>query len=152
VVNIGSLSGLLAAPFMGPYCASKAALESLSDSLRMELAPFGVEVSVVEPGPTQSLVWKKSVAARPKLRKASPASARAAYEKSWTRFDALVQSAADRAGPVARVTDAVLDALTAAEPKTRYVLDDGQSLRLAALPDRERDAKLLSGFGLPGRK
>ncbi|WP_071871146.1 SDR family oxidoreductase [Atopomonas hussainii] len=54
VVNIGSVSGVLTTPFAGAYCASKAALHSLSDALRMELAPFGVQVITVQPGAIQS--------------------------------------------------------------------------------------------------
>lgn len=50
VVNIGSVSGVLTTPFAGVYCASKAALHSLSDALRMELAPLGVRVLTVQPG------------------------------------------------------------------------------------------------------
>lgn len=54
VVNIGSVSGVLTTPFAGAYCASKAALHSLSDAMRMELAPFGVQVITVQPGAIQS--------------------------------------------------------------------------------------------------
>jgi short-subunit dehydrogenase len=50
VVNIGSVSGVLTTPFGGAYCASKAAVSSLSDALRMELAPFGMRVMEVQPG------------------------------------------------------------------------------------------------------
>lgn len=50
VVNIGSVSALLVTPFAGAYCASKAALHALSDALRMELAPFSIEVMEVQPG------------------------------------------------------------------------------------------------------
>lgn len=50
VVNMGSLSGRLAAPFVGPYAASKFALEALTDALRLEVRPFGIEVAIVEPG------------------------------------------------------------------------------------------------------
>lgn len=50
IVNIGSVSGVLTTPFAGVYCASKAALHSLSDALRMELAPFDVRVLTVQPG------------------------------------------------------------------------------------------------------
>ncbi|MBW2270957.1 MAG: SDR family NAD(P)-dependent oxidoreductase, partial [Deltaproteobacteria bacterium] len=49
IVNLSSLSGLLAVPFLGPYNASKAAIESLSDTLRRELHPFGVDVVVIQP-------------------------------------------------------------------------------------------------------
>jgi NAD(P)-dependent dehydrogenase (short-subunit alcohol dehydrogenase family) len=50
VVNIGSVSGVLATPFAGAYCASKAAVHALSDALRLELAPFGVRLMEVQPG------------------------------------------------------------------------------------------------------
>jgi NAD(P)-dependent dehydrogenase (short-subunit alcohol dehydrogenase family) len=54
IVNMSSVSGITATPFAGPYCASKAAVNLLSDSLRMELAPFGVKVITVQPGAIQS--------------------------------------------------------------------------------------------------
>jgi NAD(P)-dependent dehydrogenase (short-subunit alcohol dehydrogenase family) len=50
VVNIGSVSGILATPFAGAYCASKAAVHALSDALRLELAPFSIELMEVQPG------------------------------------------------------------------------------------------------------
>ncbi|MBC3500538.1 SDR family oxidoreductase [Pseudomonas sp. SWRI59] len=50
VVNIGSVSGVLVTPFAGAYCASKAAVNALSDALRLELAPFGIRVMEVQPG------------------------------------------------------------------------------------------------------
>ena len=50
VINIGSVSGVLVTPFAGAYCASKAAVHALSDALRMELAPFAIEVMEVQPG------------------------------------------------------------------------------------------------------
>ena len=54
IVNISSVSGVLSTPFAGAYCASKAALNALSDSLRMEVAPFGIEVVTVQPGGIES--------------------------------------------------------------------------------------------------
>lgn len=54
IVNISSVSGVLPTPFAGAYCASKAAVNALSDALRMELAPFGVDVITVQPGGIRS--------------------------------------------------------------------------------------------------
>lgn len=54
IVNLGSVSGILTTPFAGAYCASKAALHTISEALRMELAPFGFQVVTVQPGGIQS--------------------------------------------------------------------------------------------------
>src|SRR5690606_26646729 len=54
VINIGSISSVLITPFAGAYCASKAAVHALSGALRMELAPFGIEVMEVQPGAIES--------------------------------------------------------------------------------------------------
>ena len=54
IVNIGSISGLVPTPFAGAYCASKSALHALTETLRMELAPFGLQVVLVQPGAVQS--------------------------------------------------------------------------------------------------
>lgn len=60
IVNIGSVSGVLTTPFSGAYCASKAALHALSDALRMELAPFGINVITVQPGGVRSQFGQKA--------------------------------------------------------------------------------------------
>ena len=60
VVNIGSVSGVLVTPFAGAYCASKAAVHALSDALRLELAPFGVQVMEVQPGAIASSFAKNA--------------------------------------------------------------------------------------------
>ncbi|MEM9153290.1 MAG: SDR family NAD(P)-dependent oxidoreductase, partial [Cyanobacteria bacterium P01_F01_bin.3] len=54
IVNIGSVSGIVTTPFAGAYCASKAALHSLSEALRLELSPFGITVVTVQPGAIRS--------------------------------------------------------------------------------------------------
>ncbi len=54
IINIGSISGIATSPFSGAYCASKAALHSLSDALRMELDIFGIHVMTVQPGKIQT--------------------------------------------------------------------------------------------------
>ncbi|MFM9718740.1 SDR family NAD(P)-dependent oxidoreductase, partial [Streptomyces galilaeus] len=60
-MNVSSVAGWVALPFMGPYCASKFALEAYSDALRLELRPWGVPVSVIEPGSIATPIWEKSI-------------------------------------------------------------------------------------------
>lgn len=92
IVNVGSVSGITPTPFSGAYCASKAALHSLSDALRMELLPFGVKVIILLPGGIKSQFaeragleaeqaaekfriyapFKESVAQRAKMSQTSP--------------------------------------------------------------------------------
>ena len=54
IINVSSTAGRVTVPLSGAYCASKYAVESLSDALRLELAPFGIEVVLVEPGPIRT--------------------------------------------------------------------------------------------------
>ena len=62
IVNIGSVSGVMTTPFAGAYCASKAAVHALSDAMRMELAPLGVQVITVQPGGIRSDFGKNASA------------------------------------------------------------------------------------------
>lgn len=60
IINISSGSGRVTRPFMGPYSASKYALESISDGFRRELLDFGIKVTIIEPGPIKSEIWNKA--------------------------------------------------------------------------------------------
>lgn len=79
IVNLGSLSGLLALPFLGPYAASKFALEAWSDVLRRELYPFGVHVTVVQPGAIRTSLWDEAAAIDLSVYDGSP------YQKALAR-------------------------------------------------------------------
>ena len=59
IINISSVSGRRANPFVAPYCASKFAVEAFSDSLRRELLIYGVDVILIEPGPIKTAIWDK---------------------------------------------------------------------------------------------
>ena len=60
IYNVSSVAGKIAQPFMGPYCASKHAVEALSESLRIELMPFGIDVVVLGPGVVRTPIWDKA--------------------------------------------------------------------------------------------
>ncbi len=143
VVNMSSISGRFALPMLGPYAASKFALEAISDSLRREVGPLGVHVACVEPGAIATPVWQKSRSAGEQLLAEMPADAR-------RRYEALIGAARrqaermEREGlPPAAVADVVGHAVTARRPRTRYVV--GRDARVRAvvarlLPDRALDA------------
>ena len=72
IVNMSSVSGLISYPFVGPYSASKFALEAISDSLRIELHPWGITVSLIEPGDVATPIWEKSLTMVDKMVKRWP--------------------------------------------------------------------------------
>jgi NAD(P)-dependent dehydrogenase (short-subunit alcohol dehydrogenase family) len=116
IINMSSVSGLVASPFLGPYSASKFAVEALSDSLRREVAAQGVKVVVIEPGPIQTPIWDKGLAAGQGPLELG------VYEKAVQRFEKMVSKIAARAIPAKTVADAVLDAIVSKNPPTRRVI------------------------------
>jgi len=116
IVNMSSIAGLGALPFMGPYAASKFALEALSDSLRRELLPFGVRVIVIEPGSFKTAIWSKVEAMDLRRYAGTP------YESVLDRFRRAVLRGAERAPPPDKVVRAVGRALTARRPPLRVIV------------------------------
>jgi len=135
IVNISSVAGRGALPFMGPYAASKFALEGASDSLRRELLPFGVRVIVVQPGSVQSRIWEKVERWDLSRYRGTP------YERVLERFRDLALRSGQRGLPAERVAHAVAKALTARRPPLRIlVVESALGYRLMELlPDRLMD-------------
>jgi NAD(P)-dependent dehydrogenase (short-subunit alcohol dehydrogenase family) len=137
IVIVGSIAGKSALPFLGAYAMSKHALEAMADSLRLELAPDGVHVALVEPGTIATPIWSKpqeNVDALPED----------AITRYGRRIEALRAAAAGRAAkaaPADKVADAIEHALTSDKPKTRYLVGRDARLRSSVekLPDRLRD-------------
>lgn len=146
IVHIGSISGRIASPFTGPYAASKHAVEALTDALRLELAPEGLHVSVVEPGQVRTPIWDKGLAGFAAIARRIPAEGLARYGTRLKVLEWMVRRAPRVAEPPEAVADAVIHALEAAEPKTRYVVGRDARVRLTLsqwLPDRLMDAMVL---------
>jgi NAD(P)-dependent dehydrogenase (short-subunit alcohol dehydrogenase family) len=146
IVNIGSVSGRVAAPLMGPYASSKFALGALNDALRLELYPWDIHVSIVEPGAIDTPIWDKSLSAADQMSQDLPAQAYDLYGSAMNKTQQTIADAASSAEPVEKVVDAVVHALTAKRPKTRYLV--GRSTWAAAfaakfLSDRIRDRVIL---------
>jgi len=142
IVNIGSVAGFMAMPGLGPYAMSKHAMEAFSDSLRRELRPWGIEVSLLRPGPIVTDIWKKGVSDAEALQRDLSSQALADYGPLLGALYRLGKQAERHASPPEVVTRAVVHAFTASSPKTRYLMGTSSGVRkwLARLPDRWLDA------------
>ncbi len=150
VVNVGSISGRVASPLLGAYTASKFAMEGLTDTLRRELRPWGIQVSIVEPGRVATPIWEKSLKAADELLRAVPRRAYELYGSAieGVRRDAL--EAARRSGSPENVARAVEHALTAKRPRSRYPVGPDAwlgALLVRILPDPLLD-RILSAYGV----
>jgi NAD(P)-dependent dehydrogenase (short-subunit alcohol dehydrogenase family) len=160
IVNISSISGRVAAPYVGAYAASKHALEAMSDSLRVELRNLGVKVSLVEPGDVDTPIWQKSRELADQLRDrmleevgegSVSEEVRENYAKDIKAMRAATAKFADKAMPVDRVVRAVVHAVCARRPKTRYPLGAktlGTVFVLRFLPDKIRDWIVCRNLGM----
>lgn len=139
VVNVSSVSGRNSLPMLGPYCASKFALEALSDALRLELAPSGVQVVVIQPGKVDTAIWQRSHAAAEALWRSFP-------REDRRRYQAAKEAVARLAGQGRRaasrdVARAIVRALSTRRPRARYVVgwDARLGIAFSHLPDAWRD-------------
>jgi NAD(P)-dependent dehydrogenase (short-subunit alcohol dehydrogenase family) len=155
IVNVGSIAGRSALPFLGAYAASKHALEAVTDALRVELRPFGIEVTVIEPGTIATPIWRKGGERFQELAAELPAALGELYGARMAAFRDAAAAAGQRAEPADDVAIVIERALTAERPKARYVV--GRDARRRAfverLPSRLRDRVyehvLLRGQGTP---
>lgn len=141
LVNVGSIAGRSALPFLGPYAASKHALEATTDAFRIELRPFGIEVSIVEPGTIATPIWTKGGETFQRIAESLPEGAIEPYAARIGAFRAAAAAAGRRGEPAEEVAKAIEHALTAAKPRTRYVVGRDAKRRawIERLPDRWRD-------------
>lgn len=138
IVNISSVSGRIASPFMAPYSASKFALEAISDCMRREFYPFGIDVIVIQPGIVNTAIWKKGAA-----HDLAPVRS-TVYEKVLTRMRDHAASVDERAISPSRVSRAILHALTARRPAARIPVVPNRLLYMLRswVPDRVRDRRI----------
>jgi NAD(P)-dependent dehydrogenase (short-subunit alcohol dehydrogenase family) len=149
IVNISSMGGRIHTPLGGWYHATKFALEGLSDCLRLELKPFGIDVVLVEPGGIRT-EWGGIAAGR--LRETSGQGPYAGQARAMARtLDGEVN--ARFVSPPSVVADAVARAVTARRPRTRYVVGTGARPLIVLrelLPDRAFDTLMRVANRLPG--
>jgi NAD(P)-dependent dehydrogenase (short-subunit alcohol dehydrogenase family) len=145
VINVGSVVGLLATPFAAAYCASKSAVHMLSEVLRMELAPFGIRVVVVQPGGVKSSI---AVSGSRDLERYSQASSR--YQPAYDGIVKRANASQDKpmlAEDFAR--ELIAQAFVAQPPRVIRLGTGSDTLpKLAELPGEERDKLMHAIYGL----
>ena len=156
IIMISSLAGIIAGPMTSTYAASKRALESYSDSLRRELAPFQISVSVIEPGYIQSNIIINSNNNSNGKHESNTMSSPSAGDDSYDRYVAMQKAVAegDKNGvengdPPIVSSEAIYDAIISTKPKTRYMVGKLHKtiyFFTTVLTDRYLDWLLTSGM------
>jgi NAD(P)-dependent dehydrogenase (short-subunit alcohol dehydrogenase family) len=147
IVNVTSIGGLIAGQMLGPYNASKFALEAVTHVLRQELAPWGIEVIAIEPGVIATPIWGTSAASADRMLAPRLAEVTALYGAQIEAAQKMAANGTKHGIPPLEVAKAIEKALTATRPKTRYPVGTDAKIGaalLARLPDRTRD-RLLGG-------
>jgi len=145
IVNISSVGGKFAAPFIGAYAASKHAIEGYSESLRRELLLFGIDVIIIGPGAVVTPIWDKAEAVGLGPYADTP------YAGPMQRFSDYFLAQGRKGLPPERIGEVVLTALTAAKPKVRYAVVPGALMNWVIprlLPKRMVDRTIGKNVGL----
>ena len=154
LVLMGSIGGRVATPFLGAYSASKFALEAMADALRVELQPWGIHVSIVEPGSIATPIWSKGDDAATRLAERFPPEGAQHYAAALMAMRKAAAAAGRRGVSPDVVATVVEHALTSDRPRTRYLVGADAKLRARIgvfLSDRLRDSFLTRFLRLPRR-
>lgn len=139
-------------PLVGPYSASKAALEQLADALRVELMPTGIRVSLIEPGSIATPIWEKGDSTYDGLVAALPQEARDRYGVPMERARKLAAATGRRGIDPLKVAKRIEHAISSKHPRARYLVGNDARMRAfieGPMPERIRD-KIVArvvGFG-----
>jgi NAD(P)-dependent dehydrogenase (short-subunit alcohol dehydrogenase family) len=145
IVNVTSIGGLIAGQMLGPYNASKFALEALTHTLRQELAPWGIEAIAIEPGQIATPIWSTSSASADRMLAPVRAEVTSLYGRQVRAAGRMAERAARNGLPPEEVAKVIVRALTVKRPRTRYAVGNDAKLGaavIARLPDRVRDRML----------
>ena len=149
IINVSSVLGRISMPFMGLYCASKYAVEALSDALRIEVAGGGISVSIIEPGPITSKFRERAVSQGGLLDQEQSHFAEG-YRRQLSSRREYKRVTDPFTKPPEAVAEKIQHALESARPKTRYPVTIPSYMGdLAArfLPDRMRDRLMQTRLG-----
>ena len=153
IINVSSIGGRIAGPNIGAYHASKFALEAITDTLRAELKPWGIEVISIEPGGVRTPIWETSTNLANQLIARMPPQFHELYPEMAATAEKLALNSTSGGIAPEKVAEVIGRALTTARPKTRYLV--GPDARIVGtiivrLPDRVRDRLLARQGGVAG--
>jgi NAD(P)-dependent dehydrogenase (short-subunit alcohol dehydrogenase family) len=151
IVNVSSLASIAVAPFHGPYSASKLAVNGFSRALRMEMKPFGVQVSVVMPGTIDTPIWQKGAEWSEQFMRSQSPLLNQLYGKAFGRLRQYFMDMGRRGIPPEMVARAIAHALTAKRAKHYYLIGrEAQlfSLLVSIVPERFHDWVTLRTIGI----
>jgi NAD(P)-dependent dehydrogenase (short-subunit alcohol dehydrogenase family) len=152
IVTIGSIGGKMALPYIGPYAASKFAIEALMDALRLEMVQFGVRVILIEPGAIKTPLWQRTQTASAGSIERIPPDMLPLYAEPIRKMRVLSSKIEAGAIEPDRVAEVIERALAAKNPRARYLVGTDARVQLAIgrLPEFVRDR--LIGSMLAGIK
>lgn len=122
VANVGSIGGLVGTPCMGPYCASKYAVEGLTMALRLELQGLGMWAATIQPGMVRTEIWQKSNALLVESRAKLPPEALERYAGVLAGFERFVTAGPEQGVEAIVVARAIEHALFSTRPRTAYLV------------------------------
>ena len=152
IVMVSSIGGRVALPLVGAYNASKFGLEGMSDALRRELRPQGVDVILVEPGGVKTPIWNKAEELADNMLEDVPPEGERLYGKLIEAVRAgTTRIATDTGSEPSAVAEVIGEALTASRPRTRYLVGRDAKMRAVmsrVLPDRVMDRMIARALGV----
>jgi len=149
IVNMSSVAGKIASPFMSPYAMSKHALEAMSESLRRELLVHGIDVIVVGPGAIKTPIWAKADELNVEQYRGTE------YFDTLSRMRDMMKEYGDEGLEPAEVGALVLEILTTGKPKVRYPILKNKFAMWTIpnlLPKRLVDQAVAKRFGIKPRE
>jgi NAD(P)-dependent dehydrogenase (short-subunit alcohol dehydrogenase family) len=154
VLFVSSVSGRIATPMTGAYNASKFALEGMADALRMELRPWKIPVVLIEPGQTDTDIWRDAEATLEGLVGDMSHEHQTLYAKHIAGYRKSIPISQKVAAPASAVATIIETALTARRPRARYVVGAANKVQatvVGALPTAVSDLMLRTVIGVPRR-
>ncbi len=144
IINISSVSGQIAYPFLGPYCASKFALEGFSQVLRRELLLYGIDVIVIGPGAVKTPIWKKSKNISAEVQHSD-------YAPALSKFTSQLKKSVQKAIEAEDLAQSIFNVFIKKHPKTRYTFQSSMFIRYILpkyfIPPRVLDKLIRKMFG-----